>query len=358
MVVGLIRNSMEIGCRLVESTGDQEADKILNLPKGKYLEVLTAKDYQPLYIPFEEFQSLYDEAKREVDAVPQEPKMETAEVVSLESRSQQKPRFSKVIDFLSQRIGIDEDDLDKEGELVIRSDWGLFLELPWEYLVEKQIFVIRKFARENLVTDRREENNLLLLTSHARESTEKDLKRVMDEEIGAIYDALHFLRKSNQTTFRVEKILLLKHATREALGKIDWESFNLIHFVMHGDQGGRLCLESKDRDRYKTPDPLSVDDLLEILSGKNFTLIFLSLCYSGGEASEGDSLAFRLTRTGVSRYVIGYSNAVGEMSARNFSSIFYELLTTGDDIQTVYKESLKRYYKTKPSRYLPLLYVA
>lgn len=346
---------MEITCKLIKI----QDDNIQNLQGEVYLSIETSKNDKPIYIKYDKFRDIYIGAKEKTDNLLSEISVASGFTPLRKKEGQKKSRFNQVINFLSEEININEVDFNNENdEIIVRSDIGMFLELPWESIVRKRIFVIRKFISNKKNNFEKDANNLLLFMSHACEGVGANLQEKMNEEIKSIYNTLHFLRENNQASFRINQILLSKHTTKEVLEKTHWKDFNFVHFIMHGDSNGNLYLEMPDKENYKQPDNMSILKLLKTLDGNHFTLIFLSICYSGGEVDNENSLALQLIEANYSQYVIGYSNTVGDISAKSFTEIFYEFLITGENIQTVYKESLKRYYKiNEQTKYMPLLYM-
>jgi CHAT domain-containing protein len=180
----------------------------------------------------------------------------------------------------------------------------------------------------------------------------------MDEEVRGIFGLINFFLENEQQSFRMQKVLLSKHTTKQALGSINWSEYNFIHIILHGLSDGRLALENPDKTRYKDPDFMTVTEFLDILKGKNLDLIFLSFCFSGGGLDgEQENLAVQLTKNDASQYVIAYGNPVGDSSAASFAKIFYEYLINGSEIEQVYKTSLQKYYQlSSTGKYVPLLY--
>lgn len=366
-----IEKNSETGVISPTDTSEQEQRKVItisgnfkevkeevdSIPKGKYLYIETNLKSEPIYIPFEEFSNLVSQAKTKPKTnVPSSDSQIGTEEATLIGKSDQKPDFKEVMGFLLRKIEVSFEN--GNSEVVVLSDAGAFLELPWEDIVDKEIYVFRKTSKNKAEDETRSENNLLLLLSHAHENIGEDLKKKMDEEVKGIFGLINSVIENEQQSFRTEKVLLSKHTTKKSLESINWEEYNYAHLIMHGLPDGRLCLENPDKTKYKHPDFMSASEFLDILKEKNLSLIFLSFCFSGG-GLDGDeeSLAFKLIKNGASKYVIGYRYPVGDSSAATFTKIFYEYLINGDEIERVYKTSLSKYYESGTKEYIPLLYM-
>ena len=135
------------------------------------------------------------------------------------------PRFSKVISFLVQEIGINENALEEESELTIKSDLAVFLELPWEIISDKNYFVIREVVSVRKKPVDSQDNNLLILLSHAVEYKTQgsevklpSLKKDLDEEIKNIYSLLPELKsQENPGHFKLRSVYLSLHTTKDLL---------------------------------------------------------------------------------------------------------------------------------------------
>lgn len=333
-------------------------EEIDSIPKGKYLYIETNLKSEPIYIPLEEFSNLISRAKTKPKTnVPSSDSQVGTEDDTPIERIGQKPDFKELMSFLLQKIDISFENHD--NEVVILSDAGIFLELPWEDIANKKIYVFRKVPNSKAGGRVKTENNLLLLLSHAHENIGENLKKKMDEEIKGIFALVNSVLENEQQSFRMEKVLFSKHTTKKSLESINWEEYNYAHLVMHGLPDGKLCLENPDKTKYKQPDFMSASEFLNILKEKNLSLIFLSFCFSGG-GLDGDeeSLALGLVKNSASKYVIGYRYPVGDSSAASFAKTFYEHLINGDEIERVYKSSLESYYeKSGTKEYIPLLYM-
>lgn len=340
---------MEISCELITvKEGELES-----LKGGDYLSVTTTQNSEAILFAFNEFQEKYQKSKIEVSPVLLEPTIGNF-TDSISFQSKQKPDLKSVLDFINKKLDITKEKI-KGDNLIIQSNSSIFLELPWENIIGNDLYIIRKVVPLTQKEEMGVTKNLLLLMSHSHEGIGSDLKQVMDEEVKSIYES--FI-ENNQSYFRVENILLSKHTTPDIIKKINWGDYNWIHLIMHGDPEGNLCLENNtDHQKYREVAKFSSDDFINLIKNNFHTLIFLSLCYSGGGTTNGENLAYKITKNGYSRYVIAYRDPVGESSAKSFSKFFYENMTTGKGIVDVYKASLKSYYATTTKRdYIPLLY--
>lgn len=341
--------SMEIYCDLQV----QDNDSALLL-KGVYLNIKTNLNAgSPIIIPYTEFEVLYSKARQSSDVPKEDLGIGEIGSIPLEVTNKQNPNYKDVMVFLLEKLNFKTEHV-ANNDLIVQSDVWTFLELPWEEIGEGKLSVIRKVICKN-DKDVEDNNNLLLLMSHAHENVGKDLKEKIVEEIESIYGAMI---KHTQTSFRVNSILLSQHTTVESIKLISWNLYNMIHLMMHGDKDGSLCLENPDHQKYKQVDKFSSSDFLSLIKDRCFKLIFLSMCYSGGGIEGKESLAFNIVKSGCSKYVIAYSNAVGEDSARLFADSFYKNLITGNRIEEVYKSSLATYRSTLNNKdyYMPLLY--
>ncbi len=263
-----------------------------------------------------------------------------------------------ILTYLASKIGSTV--FETASKVKVVSDVSSILELPWEEINNNKLIVLRKYKTTHQIKCNLPINNMVILMSHAHDGIGGDLKKTMDEEINSIYESIRVLRVNNQSTFRIDNILLSKHTTRTSIKNIDWKSFNFVHLITHGDMNGSIALERPEPEYYKIPDTLSKNDFVELLAEYNFRLIFLSYCYSGGgNLNNEDSLAFQLVKNGISEYCIGYRDPVLESAAKNFSSIFYEYLLLGEDIIETYKQSLDRFCSMSSNRKdIPYLYLS
>lgn len=337
-----------------------ERDESVGIDKGAYLYIESSQKNEPIFIFVKKFTELYEKAKRETSIISSDPQIES-NIGSLNEIKSQRPDFKELMSYLADKIDIDCSSFQENDELVVLSDISLYLELPWEDIVDKEIFISRKIIGNKNLKSSISENRLLFLMSHAHEGVGGDLKKKMDDEIKDIYNLLDLALENEQQSFRSEGLFILKHATKKSLQSLHWEDYNYVHLIMHGTQNGMLCLEKADKILYKYPDSISISEFLDIIKGNFFNLFFLSFCYSGGgvvdtENGNVDSLAFKIINEGIAQYAIGFSYPVGDITASSFSKIFYNNLFIGHAIKDAYIESLRKCYKINSKKYIPFLY--
>lgn len=351
---------MKVSCEIKKF----EQNNREKLPEGLYLRI--DKNGSLFDVSLSEFRTFYEESKRGSEPLMPDPGFGTGDPVVTIAEKSSTADFDKVISYLKGKIAISEADFKEDNELTIESSFGDFLELPWEKMAQDKILVFRKVIGEKKNSHNESLNNFLFILSNANISTageSANLKDKLKDEVSKIIDsAIEVIPKE----FKVDNIQISKHTTRASFPLLPWDKYNYIHVIMHGDEGGGLCLENQDVDRYKLQDVMGIDDTVSVLTDKNFLLFFLSICYSGGGLNNGkNSLAFHITNKGISKYVIGYRFGAGEDSALAFATIFYKTLLSGsidgtqDSIEGVYKKSLQEYYRMplSSSGYLPLLYI-
>lgn len=349
-----------------EEITDEQATEI---PLGKYL-VIETNFADLTRIKLEEFMSKINEAKENQKKLNEFNDLQDIDNLGLVSNPIKKiidrPDFSLIMEFILGQISFDFKKIN--NKLKIRSEESIFLELPWENIVNNEVLIIREVISNKKQTIYSKENNLLLITSSSRLYNGGELppiKEKSDEEIQQIYKLIGKI-KENETPsrFKFFSIFFVLHATKKYINNfIKWENFNYVHMIMHGLEDGKLCLE--DPLNHEIVDPMSVSDFLLALKSGSFKLFFPSFCYSGGGVNNGESISFQIVKSGISQYAIGYSYPVGDLSAKIFTEVFYSILLNGaindekeDNIEVSYKESLKKYYLSRSdNRYIPFLYV-
>lgn len=338
-------------------------EKVADIESGEYLYIEFNNGTKSCYIPYDKFYKMYRDAKEDKIAIlVEDQEVEVADIeptISISSRKSLRPDFGELMNFLRGYISIDFDNLTKDdNEITVSSESSMLLELPWEKIVDKDIFIFREVFGKEEMKFGQERDNLLMLMSHAHEGVGNNMKKNMDEEISKIYN---YLLKNEQQPFRIDSSLLLKHTTKNLLGYIKpaIKDYSYLHAVlMHGLSNGSLCLEKDDKVYYEHPDIATISEFLSFLEKGKFKLIFLSFCFSGGGLdNDNDNLSFQIIKNNIAMNVISYNHGIGENTALNFSNYFYQNLANGGDVKKIYKISLKKYYDNYKQRtYIPLLY--
>lgn len=358
---------MRISCKI-----ENVKDDIENLSIGEYLFIyISAKEAEYLRkISLLEYQSHYKSAVQG-DELPKESVATFGgsykDSLTISPKAF-RPNLDTMMQYLSEEMGIGSEDFINGEELIVESNFGNFVELPWENVTDKKIFVIRRVFGVGLDEINDSANNLLFIASNSNRylsgGSAADLREKMKDEILGVIaqNALGVTSKD----FKLDNMHISKHTTRESFEILPWDKNNYIHMIMHGDDSGGICLEYSDPEYYKMIATMSVNRVINILSDKKFLLLFLSFCYSGGGCVQGnDSLSFQTVEKGISKYVIGYRYGISENSALTFVDIFYRLLLSSfaknesDRIEKIYKESLAEYFKNPKfdPDYMPLLYI-
>lgn len=338
---------------------------IESLSAGNYLYVETNLKSEPIYILQDEFSGLLYQAKHkpEIDALADSFHVGIGVGVETSIREVKKPDFGDLMRFLVEKIGVTFGD--DQDEVIVASNSGIFLELPWEEVVDKRIFVFREVSPETKRESENPENNLLFAVSHAVKYGGENLepiKEKLDEEIKNLLGSL--IENETPSRFKLQSVFLSMHTTKSSMRSMQWEKFNYIHFIAHGLPNGEICLE--DPTDHEKTDPISTTDFLEIVGHHSFRLLFFSFCYSAGGVDEGENLAFKILSKGIAKNVIGYSYSVGGQSASTFSKYFYDKLLNGDSdeegkdgLKNIYKEALEHLYAKNHgiTEYVPFLYM-
>ncbi|MCK9587911.1 MAG: CHAT domain-containing protein [Terrimicrobiaceae bacterium] len=355
--------------RIIKIFGDFKeisGRNVNGISEGRYLYIETIPNGQETYIPFQKFQELVSEAKTlSSTKVFTEESQVKSSVDVLKQETIRSPDFKELLNYLVTKINLSLKN--GEDEIVVTSEEAIFLELPWEDIVEEKISVIREVIPQANNDFEERENNLLLLVSHAEELNGNNLtslREKLDDEISDIYSLVGSIKKNEiPKSYKLQTILLSIHTTKELLKSLQWEKYNYVHLIMHGINTGELCFETVQN--HKVVDSMTIEELLGTLKSYHFQLLFFSFCFSGGGVNSSESLAFQIVRRGISKYVVGYSSPVGENSASLFAKYFYDILLNGTtnerggfQLEAVYKEALKKYYSEKSNtKYVPYLYV-
>jgi hypothetical protein len=351
--------------RAVKIFGDFKVVKenIKNLSAGKYLYIETNFKSEPIYIPQEEFSGLLYQAKHKPEVDILTDSFDVGIGVGIPVREVKKPDFSDLMRFLVEKIGVTFND--NQDEVIVASNNGIFLELPWEEVVDKKIFVFREVSPERKKETASSENGLLFIVSHAVKYGGENLepiKEKLDEEIKNLLDSL--IDSETPSRFKLQNLFLSMHSTKDSMKSMQWAKFNYIHLIAHGLPTGEICLE--DPTDHEKTDPISPADFLKIIGQYSFKLFFFSFCYSAGGVEAGESLAFQILSRGISKHVIGYSYSIGGQSASTFAKYFYDNLLNGDKnekgedrLKIIYKEALEKFYAKNNgmTEYVPFLYM-
>ena len=349
---------MEISIEFIKI---EEEERVMGLSAGIYL-CITKDGGQAIYVPYETFKNKYDGAKNSGFTPPVSPGVDLSQ--NLEKHiptSANRPDFLVLMNFLAKELKI-EGELDDNSELIIDSSSATLLELPWEKIVDKTIFVIRRVEAKNPYGNSKESmNNFLYLLSHSFDGQNSaPIKINLDNEIENIFLLVpNLLKNETVSRFRLSSILLSVHTTKDMLSKIRWKEYQYIHVIAHGDDSGEISLES-DREHEKV-DKMNYSDFLKLISYSVFELLFFSFCFSAGGCKNGENLAFSAVNDGIAKYAIGYSYGIGGDSASKFAQCFYNcLLSMGTDgIESIYKNALSAYRRAGFGKdYIPLLFSA
>lgn len=339
--------TLKIVCRLIKSTDKNSY--------GKYVKVSSNLNDNTFSISIDDFEEKILDTSGSSEF--NDPDIEKESTRNLSSDIIPHTEFVRSI---TNKLGIDSYDTNVIDYVLVVSNASILLELPWEKLkFGPNMIVVRKLDRIDVKSTSVQNNNMLVLLSHARNGISDDIRKYMNIEVDEINKAVNFLKDETQSSFRIEKILISKHTSIRSLDDIDWASYSIIHMIIHGESNGDLCFETDNIFRYKTPHKLSQKNFLEKIHDFKFNLFFASSCYSaGGLLLNNDSLAYKIVEQGISNSSIGYRNPVGETFAKNFASYFYQYLTGGFDVIDVYKKSLRKVYEENlVTNYIPFLFV-
>ncbi len=345
---------MEIFCETINVLNED----VPSIPKGSYIYFKTSK--KQVMVPAEEFWGLYLKSKTKNKTIGTISEIGVIENIGTAQDTVDmgsKPDFKMLVNYLKEKIEIIEQDFDStKNELIIKTDIWEILELPWEELIKNDLFVIRKSSNENPEIELKE-NSLLILISHSYKGFGKNIKEYMDKEVKSVHGIFNYFVEETLTSFKVNNIHLVKHSTTDLIKKIDWNRFNCMHIIMHGDDEGNLLLE--DAHDWKQPVKYSAEDLLVLLGEHSMDLVFLSSCYSGGGLSTKESLASKLIRSNKCKNVIAYSGGVGEIYATSFADKFYKnLVSLNSNVKDAYKQAIESCYNENKRDYVPFLYTS
>lgn len=341
------------GSSVIEKSKDASGGTSLT----HYLQVETSTGIQSR-VPFEDYRKAYEKSVGEVRLVAQDINIASLDQADLAIQTPYVgSNLNPVLSLLMEKLNVQSGEkVTKDTELVVQSELAEFLELPWESVVDqtcvfREIIHPTRTAQENVTT----RMSFLLLMSHAHQPDKTNIGNEINEEV---VDVLKKITENNKSSFRVDDVHFLKHGTKTNLQEVKWDKFRFVHVVLHGESDGRICFE--DSAEYDKIEHMSKKDFLSLLQvdpRPYFLIVYLSFCFSGGGA-ETTSLAFDLVKEGVSENVIGYSGGIGSPSAKNFSSLFYNFLTCGDNPRAAFQKALEKYRAENPRpEYLPMFYM-
>lgn len=338
----------------------------LKLVEGNYLSI-SINDSDPKYVNIDEF----DKNIRPKDA--QDVGVAPAGVASKENVDQNAdhyrhlPDYTEALKYLKSAIGFNNSFFkNDDNELIIVSNYGDFLDLPWEDL-QDDIFVLRRVSGGNAFNLSTTNNNFILLISFADKNDDGDQGILKDKIVDESIQISRYLLDAEPKNFEVGMINLQKHLTKEKFNIIDWNGCSFMHVMMHGTEKGNLCFESSDMNIYKKSDEITSDEFLDKLQNDNFLLLFLSTCFSGGGIKNDDCLAFQAAFRGIAKYIIGYRYGINNELAAIFATKFYELLSNNyklkgkNPIESIFKEALSKYridhLEYKKNNDIPIIYI-
>ena len=144
------------------------------------------------------------------------------------------------------------------------------------------------------------------------------------EEWESIYQTLKPFIKEGKLIADVEE-RANKQILRERIEKGDYQ---LIHFVGHGQEGGRLVIEGEDP--WASPDILNSDDIADIFRGKGIVSVFFNACETAASfAYLPDFLYVLQKRCGVP-ISMGYQGPIADEKALRVAKEFYAALLSGE----------------------------
>lgn len=339
---------MKISCELIRHNDNSNAEQ--------FLLITIDSSGKEIKLDYNTYKSIFAERMTVCPSIP--------EVVSEDEKattSQVQKTNNSALSHIVEGLSIDEDLFQRDNELIVESNVGQILELPWED-IHDSLVVFRKVAGSTACKIDDCRNNILFLISSADiidGNNEPNLKaKIQKETTGIIGHAINIDPKH----VKIDSIHVIKHATEEMLKSIPWDNYDLIHIMMHSTNSGELCLESTDLYNYKVGVPLKIQGLVDKFNESKFRLIFFSSCNTG-RTSDNSNMAFHVAQDGVAEYAIGYKDKIGESSAEEFAGKFYDYLFSSSrmDIFEAYKKAVIDYFGKEPSRkqlgYVPMLYI-
>ena len=265
----------------------------------------------------------------------------------------------EALDFLLKDICRSDELLTQDEELIVVSASHLFLRLPWETKIDRKSTGVFRQIEGGASSKRREESaqraaRFIIVRSHAYQTLRGNLEdggEEMKDEVRAVVDEL-----TDRTTspLRVSAIRVVKHGTKTEVARIDFREHDYVHFIMHGEKDGSLCLENIGNP--EQIDSLSREEFINLLSSggtRGVLLFLLSFCYSAGGAISEANLSFELVNRDMAEYVVGYEGRVGNTFSSQFAKDFYPSIASGKTIKESFVEASR---KRLSEKYIPLLY--
>lgn len=242
----------------------------------------------------------------------------------------------------------------------VQSQDPVLLDMPWEQIFQTlfNVPVIRVYESNEEHTFSHE-TSMFIAISHASGGVVQDIRRDITNEIKRIFNLVPTIEENEQPSkIRIENVHLLQHTSNGLFASADLRSYEIIHFIMHGLSNGSLVFE--DSSDYKHPSDMTVDQILNILTGSSHKLIFLSTCYSGGLTAVNASLCSRLIVESVTDCAIGYNQKSGGLTAIKVTEDFYRRLYCSQVIST--ETIIKAFVDTISSvlsddKYQPVMYI-
>jgi hypothetical protein len=363
---------MKISCELKYV---KKEDPILKeSPPGEYLCINTDKNTSLTLIPLSEFMNHYEESKRKFMSSISDSEFKTNDQTINITKKTNKPDFIEVINYLIKKITINNNDFnDEKNELIIESNFGNLLDLPWEKISDKNIVILRIIISEIKHESDKIEDNLLFVLSNANSYNDKKAQNIEKKSDEILY-IIERIMNIPPKEFKINHFDFSKHTTKESFKKLPWKKYNYAHFIMHGEENGGLCLEHPEINKYKDADILSAKEIITFLQQERLFLLFFSCCYSGGGVNnssngtnDNDSIAFQIINKGIAKYSIGYRYGINDTNAASFAKIFYNNLISilykeqQNRLERIYSKSLLDYYEKNVSAKniedIPILYI-
>ncbi len=320
--------------------------------------ILTTAGVNDIKIPLNEFQEKYTLGKNySKQQLPEAGIGSPSDVgaVVVKKSAPKKVDFTDTLLFILEKISHDKNiKLTDDDELIIQSGTENILELPWENFVDQKTAIYREVLNSGEKMVESEARDFLIIKSlsyFTDTETKPSLNETAQEEAYKVM--LEYLVKDNKPNSRLDSLHLIKNATIENIRKIEWDKFNLVHMIMHGEEDGRLCFEHPNN--YEKIDHMEAADFIDLVKESRFSLVFLSFCFSAGGGGAENSLSFKLIQSKVAQNIIAYNGLVGSTTAQKFAEHFYSNLMNGRTVKDAYKVT-KADHKGLTNEYTPFFY--